>query len=236
MSKQGGPLKQSAVAGFVERAPRSLCEWFEAKNRSGRKTLRRLLSDNDMRRPWSEISRAVNSAKGRPSTGPNDPYLQLWSQIRLLLKRCRNVTKADRQKKADFEKIAARAASLADLVEDSELDVGLATLLGEDPTDSIAFGPSSLWIVDILRQLRYQAEKAADKPLTVKHDTRSAEARYFVVGLSEYFQRTYGSQLHGSIARIAAIAFQDDSIDSDFVKKATRRAKKRGTKPTRKSG
>jgi hypothetical protein len=176
-----------------------------------------------MRRSWQEIRRVIDPNNESPRLGYSDPFRQLWSEILLLRKRSRITPEKQRQKTKHLQDIADSAAKLASQVENSELDLEVTEFYpsraGYPTASAETFAPT---LVEVVREVESRALAAGAKRPLVKNKTAKVEARYFVIGLSDYILRRYRSRIHGSVAHIAAVVFDDDEINRDFVRDARR--------------
>lgn len=105
--------------------------------------------------------------------------------------------------------------SLDSNIEPSEDNISYARFTLSD------FAPS---MIEILSDIADKArEYSKNEPIVKKPNSTNAEIHYFVRRLSDYFQSRYSQPLHEAVAVTTSVIFDQQNIDTDYVRKLVKR-------------
>ena len=247
--------KPSVPVKYLENAPADLIKDHQTKRVSdGYAALEALVSHPSMGRVWKELAKrphgegwarhlfAAVKVLSHGAMG-GEGLKQLAAGRKVTIKRPKSRTDV----KAEYQKIARRARSLAELIEGSKLDqqvfeyapadlmaaYGIADwdkLTSEQRQDS-AFSILGAWphiteVLDLLAKAAdAQAQSAVTEPRLVDRYTIDQESKlpvfalkHFVRGLVAYMRREYKGPMYGTVANISNAVFGIDLEKRDVEK------------------
>ena len=222
----------------LEELRTDLSKWsFFIPEKESAELLEKLITDQRMKTVWASITRRVETELEFVHFWGNcDKIIQEWPRTQRL---------SAKQHKEYFQKIHEHAlvlaqlmnetvefqhSSITDLIETDSikellenLDSSLQKL--EDEEDSINFArafllsvtPSIYVVLDdiVTKALTFSKEE----PLVRKPKSENAAIHYFVRTLSGYLKTRYAQPLHEVVAVTTEVVFDQENIDTDYVRK-----------------
>lgn len=217
----------SGTVQYLSSAPKALIAHYEQRQSfPGREILGRLLTEQQMRRSWTELGRHIASST---------QWKKLWREIVWARYSARVDSqlhppneKARTKQKKQLRTIAKNANKLADALVDGPLDVRAYDLFPHDvmrilgvtnwPELTSLQRADAAWELlrewptapELLRELAALAKRLADEVMTrgpVMRTTRDREVRYFASVLCTYLKDTYDVLLCSTVANIASVVF-----------------------------
>lgn len=116
--------------------------------------------------------------------------------------------------------------SINHLVEDQSIEWLLEVLDAPNDVSYARFSLSEVTpnIFVVLNDIAAKAKKYAEEESSVKKpNSPNAEIHYFIRGLSDYFHRRYNQPLHEAVAITTAVIFDQQNVDTDYVRKIVKR-------------
>jgi len=220
------------------RADLSLWSLFPPEKEKERtEILEKLITDQRMKAVWASIARRVEIEL---------EFVHFWTICGTIIQGWHRAQKlSPKQHREYFQKIHEHALALAQLMNETvefqhssttdlietdsikwllkALNASLPKFIDEEEGISCARAYLSTVTPSIYVVLDDIAAKALtfskEEPLVRKPNSENAHIHYFVRSLSGYLKKRYGQPLHEVVATTTGVVFNQEGIDTDYVRK-----------------